>query len=69
MACLDFHPVSPISTPFYTFLLISTMDSHTLVWPLELEEWELNDEEVAALDLGGALSAVRAQCNYLGVWP
>ena len=34
------------------------MDSHTSVWPLELgwwgEEWELNDEEVAALDLQGA---------------
>ena len=33
---LDFHPFSPISTPFHTFVLISTMDSHTLVWHLEL---------------------------------
>ena len=24
---------------------------------------------ILALFLGGALSAVRAQCNYLGVWP
>ena len=36
------------------------MDSHTSVWPLELgrwgEEWELNDEEVAAMDLRGAAS-------------
>ena len=36
MAFLDFHPLSPISTPFHTFLLISTMDTHTLVWHLEL---------------------------------
>ena len=35
MAFLDFHPLSPIPTPFHTFLLISTMDSHTLMWALE----------------------------------
>ena len=35
MAFLDFHPLSPISAPFHTFLLIPTMDSHTLVWALE----------------------------------
>ena len=52
MAFLDFHPLSPISTPLHTFRLISTMDSHTLVWHLELGgEWELNDEEVAAMNL------------------
>ena len=35
MAFLGFHTLSPISTPFHTFLLISTVDSHTLVWALE----------------------------------
>ena len=25
--------------------------------------------DVATMDRGGALSAVRAQCNYFGVWP
>ena len=33
---LDFHPLSPISAPFHTFLLIPTMNSHTLVWASEL---------------------------------
>ena len=33
MAFFDFHPLSPIATPFHTFLL---MDTHTLVWHLEL---------------------------------
>ena len=37
------------------------MDSQTLVWPLELgcwgEEWELNDKEVAALELQGVTAA------------
>ena len=36
MAFLGFHSLSPTFTPFHTFLLISTMDSHTLVWHLEL---------------------------------
>ena len=36
MAFLDFHPLSPSSAPFHTFWLISTVDSHTLVWALEL---------------------------------
>ena len=30
----QFHPFLPF---FHTFLLIPTMDSHTLVWALELE--------------------------------
>ena len=30
MAFLNFHPISPISTPFHTFLLIST--TSTLFW-------------------------------------
>ena len=36
MAFFDSHPPSPISTPFDPFLLIATMDSHTLVWALVL---------------------------------
>ena len=28
-----------------------------------------NATGVHAAEIGGALSAVRAQCNYLGAWP
>ena len=33
--------------------------------------WLLGPKDRDSMEstLGGALSAVRAQCNYLGVWP
>ena len=36
-----------------------------------LRQTDLEEEEEDAVEgeEGGALSAVRAQCNYLGVWP
>ena len=41
-------------------------------WSMEDKKSRTREEKVAADGnniFGGALSAVRAQCNYLGVWP